>query len=120
MHDVSVAIPVLNGGELFANVLSALAQQTVEHDLVVCDSGSTDGTPELAQARGARVLEIHPRSFTHGGVRNRLMSAAAGSHVALLTQDSVPADARWLERLLSGFDLASDVGIAYGPYRPRP
>src|SRR5439155_1053492 len=30
------------------------------------------------------------------------------------------ADERWLERLLGGFELASDIGIVYGPYRPRP
>ena len=40
--------------------------------------------------------------------------------MALLTQDAEPADERWLERLLAGFALADDVGIVYGPYRPRP
>jgi GT2 family glycosyltransferase len=120
MPDVSVAIPVRDGGELFAGVLSALSSQSVEHDLVVCDSGSTDGSVELARAHGARVLELVPELFAHGGVRNRLMDSATGSHVALLTQDSMPADARWLERLLVGFELADDVAIVYGPYRPRP
>jgi GT2 family glycosyltransferase len=119
MPDVSVAIPVRNGGGLFAGVLSALASQTVEHELVVCDSGSTDGSVELAHAHGARVLELAPELFTHGGVRNQLMEAATGSHVALLTQDSTPADGYWLERLLTGFELADHVGLVYGPYRPR-
>jgi rhamnosyltransferase len=120
MPEVTVAIPTRDGGELFAGVLAALATQTVEHELLVCDSGSRDGTAELARAHGARVLEVAPESFSHGGVRNRLMEAAGGTHVALLTQDSEPADERWLQRLLEGFDLASDVAIVYGPYRPRP
>jgi len=120
MPDVSVAIPVRDGGQLLAGVLAALAGQTVEHELLVCDSGSVDGSLGLAREHGARVLEIEPRSFTHGGVRNRLMRAARGAHVALLTQDSQPADERWLERLLEGFALAPDVGLVYGPYRPRP
>jgi rhamnosyltransferase len=120
MPEVSVAIPVRDGGELLDGVLRALAAQTVEHELIVCDSGSRDGSLELARAHGARVLEIEPERFTHGGVRNRLIAAASGAHVALLTQDSEPADARWLERLLDGFLLAPDVGIVYGPYRPRP
>jgi rhamnosyltransferase len=119
MPDVSVAIPVRNGGELFAGVLSALASQSVEHELVVCDSGSADGSVALARTHGARVLTLSPELFTHGGVRNRLMDAATGSHVALLTQDSMPADARWLERLLAGFGLADDVALVYGPYMPR-
>jgi len=117
---VTVAIPVRNGGALLEATLKALAGQTVEHELLVCDSGSSDGSAELARVHGARVLEIPAASFSHGGTRNLLMSEARGAHVALLTQDSQPADERWLERLLASFDLAADVGIAYGPYRPRP
>ncbi len=120
MSEVSVAIPVLDGGELLAGVLAALAEQTIEHELLVCDSGSTDGSLQLARDHGARVIAVEPERFTHGGVRNRLMAAAAGRHVALLTQDSQPADEHWLARLLEGFELAGDVAIAYGPYCPRP
>src|SRR6476619_7640444 len=105
MPEVTVAIPVRDGGELFARVLGSLGRQTVAHELVVCDSGSSDGSPQLARDRGARVIEITPGRFSHGGVRNRLLDAARGDHVALLTQDSEPADARWLEHLLSGFGL---------------
>lgn len=120
MPEVSVAIPVRDGGELFAGVLRALAGQSVAHELLVCDSGSTDGSLQLAREHDARVLQIAPERFSHGGVRNMLMGAAQGAHVALLTQDAEPADARWLECLLEGFALAGDVAIVYGPYRPRP
>jgi rhamnosyltransferase len=92
MPEVSVAIPVRNGGVLFAGVLDALAAQTVAHELVVCDSGSNDGSVARARAHGARVLEIAPERFSHGGTRNLLMDAASGAHVALLTHDSQPAD----------------------------
>lgn len=119
MSDVTVAIPVRDGGELLAGVLEALQRQTVAHELLVCDSGSSDGSLQLARAHGARVLEIAPGDFSHGGTRNMLMREAGGAHVALLTQDAEPADERWLERLLSGFQLAGDVAIVYGSYRPR-
>ncbi|MGA7704931.1 MAG: glycosyltransferase, partial [Solirubrobacteraceae bacterium] len=117
---VTVAIPVRNGGLLFAGVLDALARQSVEHELLVCDSGSLDDSAALARAHGARVLEIEPAEFSHGGTRNLLVGEARGEHVALLTQDAEPADERWLERLLGGFELAPDVGLVYGPYRPHP
>jgi rhamnosyltransferase len=120
MPEVTVAIPVLNGGSVFAGVLEALQGQTVEHELLICDSGSTDGSPELARQHGARLLEIPPERFSHGGTRNRLMEAAGGELVALLTQDAQPAHERWLERLLGGFELGGDVALAYGPYIPRP
>jgi rhamnosyltransferase len=120
MPAVTVAIPVRDGGEPLARTLAALAGQTVAHELLVCDSGSCDGSAALARAHGARVLEIESRAFSHGGTRNLLMREAAGAHVALLTQDAEPVEERWLERLLAGFELADDVGIVYGPYRPRP
>lgn len=117
---VTVAIPVRNGGSLFAEVLDALARQTVAHELLICDSGSTDGSTELARGHGARIIEIAPDEFGHGHTRNLLMRQASGAHVALLTQDAQPADERWLARLLAGFALAPDIALVYGPYRPRP
>jgi rhamnosyltransferase len=117
---VTVAIPVRDGGELLAGTLAALAGQSVEHELLVCDSGSHDDSVSLARAHGARVLEIPSAQFSHGGTRNLLVREARGERVALLTQDAEPADERWLERLLAGFELGEHVGIVYGPYRARP
>jgi glycosyltransferase involved in cell wall biosynthesis len=120
MPEVTVAIPVRNGGQQFAGVLDALRGQIVEHELLVCDSGSTDGSFELAREHGASVFRIKPEGFSHGGTRNCLMEAAGGERVVFLTQDAQPVDEHWLERLLAGFELGSDVAIVYGPYLPRP
>jgi glycosyltransferase involved in cell wall biosynthesis len=117
---VSVAIPVRDGGALLERTLAALARQTVEHELLVCDSGSTDGSVAAARAHGAHVIEIPEREFNHGRTRNLLMREAHGVRVALLTQDAEPAEEGWLQQLLAGFELAEDVAIVYGPYRPRP
>jgi glycosyltransferase involved in cell wall biosynthesis len=118
--EVTVAIPVRDGGELLKRTLVALARQTVAHELLVCDSGSRDDSPALARAHGARVIEIAPVHFSHGGTRNLLIEQARGEHVALLSQDAEPASEHWLGELLSGFALADDVGIVFGPYLPRP
>jgi glycosyltransferase involved in cell wall biosynthesis len=120
MPEVTVAIPTLDGGALLERTLLALARQTVSHELLVCDSASSDRSVASAREHGARVIEIGRGQFGHGATRNLLMSEARGDRVALLTQDAEPADEHWLERLLGGFDLAGDVAIVYGPYRPRP
>ncbi|HWC87229.1 MAG TPA: glycosyltransferase family A protein, partial [Solirubrobacteraceae bacterium] len=118
---VTVALPVRDGSAVLVATLSAVRAQRLERplELLVCDSGSHDDSVGLARAHGAEVIEIAPESFSHGATRNLLMERASGAHVAFLTQDAVPADERWLERLLSGFELADDVGLVFGPYRPR-
>ena len=118
---VSVAIPVLNGGVLLEQVLAAVAGQRYDGpiEILVCDSGSTDGSAQRARALGAEVITIAPGAFGHGRTRNLLMERSAGAHVALLTQDAVPADDRWLARLVEGFSCAPDVGLVFGPYRAR-
>lgn len=121
---VSVAIPVLDGGSLLRDVLSAVRRQVVpdgvELELVVCDSGSRDGSVEAVVRAGGEVVEIEPASFGHGTTRNLLMERSRGELVAFLTQDAVPASDRWLARLVAGFDASDRVGLAFGPYLPRP
>jgi glycosyltransferase involved in cell wall biosynthesis len=119
---VTVALPVLNGGTMLGEVLAAVGEQQVDREveLLVIDSGSTDGSAALARGHGARVVEIAPAEFSHGGTRNRLMELAEGEHVAFLTQDSLPAGPGWLAALLRGFTLAPDVVLVCGPSLPRP
>jgi glycosyltransferase involved in cell wall biosynthesis len=90
-----------------------------EVEVLICDSGSSDGSRELARRCGAEVIEIEPSHFSHGRTRNLLMERSRGEHVAFLTQDSIPADELWLSCLLAGFGVAPDVGLVFGPYRPR-
>ncbi len=119
---VTVAIPVLNGGPPLRRVLAAVRDQEVDRELelVVADSGSSDGSREAAEQAGARVIDVPPGEFSHGGTRNRLMEESGGDHVAFLTQDALPADDGWLARLVAAFDLADDVALAFGPYRAQP
>jgi glycosyltransferase involved in cell wall biosynthesis len=117
----SVAIPVRNGAAHLPAVLAALRRQRVdgELDIVVVDSGSTDGSAALCEEAGARVERIRPEAFSHGGTRNRLMELARGDRVAFLTQDALPANDDWLAALMGGFS-GDDVGLVCGPYLPRP
>ena len=119
---VSVAIPVRNGGSLLREVLVAVRAQRLDHpvELLVADSGSTDGSRDLARRMGAELIDVPPAEFSHGATRNLLAERSRGSHVAFLTQDAVPADERWLADLLEGFHAAEDVGLVFGPYRARP
>jgi len=121
---ITVAIPTLNGAAVLERTLASVTGQRLPDqgtlEVLVCDSGSRDGSVSVARRFGAEVIEIPSGSFSHGGTRNLLMDRAAGDHVAFLSQDAIPADERWLARLLEGFSLADDVALVFGPYRPQP
>jgi rhamnosyltransferase len=118
---VTVAIPVLNGAATLGRTLEMVRAQRWDGrlELLVCDSGSGDGSVTLARRHGAEVIEIPPGEFSHGGTRNLLMERSTGAYVAFLTQDAVPADEHWLTGLVQGFSVADGVGLVFGPYRPR-
>src|SRR5258708_5816323 len=102
MTVVTVAIPVLNGARHLDEVLSAVRAQKVDRtlEILVIDSGSNDGSLEIAERHGARVHQIPKQEFSHGDTRNLAMTLANGDHVAFLTQDATPAHERWLAALL--------------------
>jgi glycosyltransferase involved in cell wall biosynthesis len=119
---VTVAVPVRNGGSRLDLALGAVRAQSLDRpvELLVADSGSTDGSREVAQRHGATIVDIPPERFSHGGTRNLLARRAEGTHIAFITQDAVPGSERWLATLLDGFRAGADVALVFGPYHPAP
>ena len=119
---VTVAIPVLNGARYLDEVLAAVRRQRVNADveILIFDSGSTDGSLEIASRHEARVHSINRAEFSHGGTRNQMAAMAAGDVVAFITQDATPAHDGWLAAMLDGFDAADDVAAVFGPHVARP
>jgi rhamnosyltransferase len=117
----SVVIPTLNGGPLFREVLERVLGQKIEGEVevLVVDSGSTDGTPELARSLGARVVSIDRKTFNHGLTRNRGIAETRGELVALLVQDATPADDRWLGKLIEAMEADPRAAGAYSRQLPR-
>ena len=107
---VSVIVPVKNGLPHFRRVLEALAGQKLDRpfEVIVIDSGSTDGSLELARsyelARAQdvrfRLVEIPASEFGHGRTRNYGVSLSRAPFCAFLTHDAVPLDDGWLHEIV--------------------
>ncbi len=118
---VSVIIPTLNAGFGFRETLDAIFRQRFagELEVIVVDSGSTDGTVELCREYPIELIQILPEKFGHGRTRNLGISHARGEFVVLLVQDASPANEEWLNQLLQPFTNDSCLVGVYSRQIPR-
>lgn len=98
---ISVIIPTLNAEHELPGLLEALKKQRIkELEIIVVDSESTDRTVAIAEKAGARVLSVARKDFDHGQTRDLALRESYGEIVVFLTQDAVPANDRFLEKLI--------------------
>jgi rhamnosyltransferase len=116
----SVVIRAKNEARLVGEVLEAVFGQRFEggFDVVVVDSGSSDGTVEIVRRFPARLLEIPAEAFTYGRSLNVGIAAAEGGLIASLSAHSTPVDDRWLAHLVEPFADPRLAGV-YGRQVPR-
>lgn len=102
MGEVAVVIPVWQGARHLPGLIAALRRQTLAPDpILVIDSSSTDGSADLARSLGCQVEVIPQAEFNHGGTRNRGATAADARITVFLTQDALPTDDHFIERLVA-------------------
>ncbi len=118
---VSLFIPTWNAGSEFPEILRLMLDQELDRELevVVIDSGSTDGTVEFLETQPVKLLRIPNSEFNHGLTRNRGIEETRGEIVVLATQDARPHDRHWMQRLVDCFD-DPEVAGAYSCQVPRP
>ncbi len=117
---VSVIIPTLNGGRLFARVLASLSKQSlVPDEILVIDSSSDDDTLESAGRYNTSIKTIDRADFDHGGTRSLGGRISDGDILVYLTQDAVLEDAHSLANLVAPF-ADPKIAAAYGRQLPYP
>ncbi len=119
---VSIVIPTLNAGPGFEDLLEKISVQegNFDREVIVVDSGSTDGTDELARRYGAIVHQISKAKFNHGATRNLGISLARGEYVVLTVQDAVPFDERWMVAMVENLERDERVAGVYGRQISHP
>ena len=116
---ISIVIPTKNAGPKFGGTLEAIRGQTRKSEIVIVDSGSSDGTLELAGRFGARTVSIPAESYNHGETRNLGIRHANGQLCVMLVQDAFPVGQTWLEDLIQPFTDERVVGVT-GRQIPQP
>lgn len=113
MPETSVVVRSFNEAEFIADTLDAVAAQSYrDFEVVLVDSGSTDGTLDLAEPRVDVVATIDPRNFTFGYSLNVGCEAASGEYCTFLSAHARPTDDRWLGRMVRHFE-DDEVAMVY-------
>ena len=92
-------------GICVSNVIATLNEAGLSGEVIVADNGSTDGSIEIAQAAGAKVVHVEQRRY--GNALNGGIMAARGVYVLADSDDCydfrhIP---RFVEQLRTGSDL---------------
>jgi glycosyltransferase involved in cell wall biosynthesis len=108
--ELSVVLPCLNERETVGicvqKAVAALDRANIRGEVIVADNGSTDGSIEIAESSGARVMRISQRGY--GNALRGGIQAARGTYVLMADSDDsydfnhIP---RFVEELRTGSDL---------------
>lgn len=113
-HRVSAVIRAYNESAHIGRLLNGLKEQTVALDeIIVVDSGSDDGTVEIAKAAGCTIVPIAKSEFSFGRALNRGCAAATGDVLLFASAHVYPVYDTYVQHIVGAFDRAG-VAIAYG------
>ena len=108
-------------GRCVERAVKALRENGIHGEVVVADNGSTDGSRELAQKAGARVVPVSERGY--GAALMGGIAAARGRYVIMGDADEsydfgeIP---RFMKSLREGFDLVQGCRLPSGGGTVKP
>lgn len=116
MTRVSIIMRTFNSSETIGRILRGLRMQVFQdYELVVVDSGSTDGTLEEIKDYPHTFVDYSSEEFTYSGSLNTGIESAGGEYVVCLSHHCIPLHEEWLSNLVEAMDDEDLLAGAWGP-----
>jgi rhamnosyltransferase len=117
---VSIILRSFNEAWALRDTLQAVAAQDYrEWELIVIDSGSTDGSQELIRAAApAHFIQIQPHEYNPSRVMNHGMRLARSEFGIFLNADATPQGTNWLRPLAEALGNPKTAAV-FGRQIPR-
>jgi rhamnosyltransferase len=113
-ESVSIIIRCFNEERHIGTLLDNVYQQhRRDPQVVVVDSGSTDGTLEIVSHFPAQLVRVSPAKFTFGYSLNQGCRRATGTYLVFASAHVVPCGPDWLQQLVEPF-ADPRVALVYG------
>ncbi len=113
----SIIIRAYNEEKHIGRLLEGIRHQTIKDvEIILVDSGSTDGTVSVAESFGAWIVRIPSTEFTFGRSLNFGIQAATRELIVIASAHVYPVYPDWLEALLHPFD-EKNIVLTYGKQR---
>ena len=118
---VSIIMRSFNEAWALRQTLPALRAQDYTHwELIVIDSGSTDGSVQLIEeALPERIVHIPLGQYNPSRVMNQGMSLARFDYGIFINADATPQGPNWLRPLVTGLQDPQTAAV-FGRQIPRP
>lgn len=115
----SVIVRCYNEREHIGKLLHGLfEQEQVDFEVILVDSGSTDGTLEVARQYPIEdIVYIDPEEFSFGRALNYGCEAASGEVCVFASAHVYPKRTDWLKKLLEKFEEDENLALVYGKQR---
>jgi len=117
MATVSVIVRCRDKQDSIEATFASLRRQTVPVEIVVVDSGSVDGTLDIARRWCDELLQMPLDRFSYGRALNLGARGAAGSILFALSAHCAPAREDWVERSLEHYANAKVAATSGYPSR---
>ncbi len=115
---VSIIIRTLNEAEFLPDLFHMIQKQSYQNfETIVVDSGSLDGTQEIAKKNSDMLLTIDKNDFTFGFAINYGIRHAKGDLACIVSAHTRPTDENWLSELVNAFDdggIPNGIALSYG------